>query len=418
MTWWPKTGLWRHTNFLKLWAAQAVSAIGSRITRTALPVIAILTIEASPNQIALLSALSTGPGLLIGLLAGGYIDRSAKRSILIASDVARAALIFTVPVAAWLGGLSMIQLYMVAGLVGAASALFQITDNAYLPVLIGKRELVEGNAKLEATEAVAEVTGPGLAGVLIQVLSGPLALVVDALTYLWSAIFLATIDKPEPRPARRDATASVARDIVTGFRAVFGHALLGPLGLATAVSSLSFGFFVTLYMIFTLDTLGLDPATVGILIGFGGVGGFLGTILVTRLTPHLRLGTAMILFMVLGHCSQLLIPLASGPEWLVIGLLVGHQIIGDGLMIAFTIQSVSLRQTVLPISLLGRVNATLHVLGGGRLLAGLLVAGPIATALGVRTAVWIGVSIGLIAPLFLLISPIRTLHRMPREAGS
>lgn len=417
MTWWPTGGLWRHPAFLRLWGAQIVSAIGSRITRTALPIIAILTIEASPNQIAILSALSMAPGILIGLLAGGLIDRSAKRSILVASDLIRAGLILTVPIAAWLGGLGMGQLYVVAGLVGAASALFQIADNAYLPVLVPAEHLVEGNAKLEATESLAEITGPGLAGVLVQVLTGPVALVIDALTYLWSAVFLLSIRHREEPPPEPDEPPSLVGDIATGFATAFGHPLVRPVFLAAAVEGLGFGFFLTLYMIFTLDTLALSPATVGVLISFGGVGALIGTLIATRLTPRLRLGPAMIGFLAISQLAFLLIPLADGAEWFILGLLIVHQIVGDGFSMAYSIHAVSLRQIAFPVAVLGRINATLHVLSGTFFLIGMLVAGPLATALGVRAAVWAGACVGLIAPFILFFSPIRDMTRMPRAAS-
>lgn len=414
MQWWPTGGLWRHGDFLRLWAAQIVSAVGSRITRTALPIIAILTIDATPNEIAVLGALSIAPGIVIGLLAGGWIDRSAKRPLLIAADLARAALIMTVPVAAWSGVLTMAQLYAVAGLVGVGSALFQITDNAYLPALIGKDDLVEGNAKLEATESVAEITGPGLAGVLIEALTGPVAMVFDAVTYLWSASFLARIRTPEIPAEAGDGPLSLRADIAVGFRAGFGHPLLRPIFVAAAVSTLSFGFFLTLYMLFTLDDLGLGPATVGVLISMGGVGALIGTVITTRLTPRLGLGRAMIVFLAVGQAGMLLIPMAAGPDWLVLALLVGHQIIGDGFTVAYAVQAVSLRQTVLPLSLLARVNATLQVLTGAAFLVGMLLAGPLATAIGVRNGVWAGALVGLAAPVILLFSPVRNLRRMPR----
>ncbi len=414
MRWWPRGGLWRQRDFLQLWAAQIVSAIGSRVTRTALPIIAILSLDGTPNQIAILSAFSMAPGIVVGLLAGGAIDRSAKRPILIASDLARAALVMTIPIAAWLGVLSMLQLYVMAALIGAASALFQITDNAYLPVLLGKKHLVEGNAKLEATESVAEVTGPGLAGILVQVLGGPLAMVVDALTYLWSAGFLAAIRQSEEIPAAEEGSPSIVRDIATGFGAAFAHPLLRPLFIARSISTLGFGFFLTLYMIFTLETLALDPATVGGLISVGGVGALIGAVIAARLSPRLRLGRAMIAFLVLAQASYLLIPAASGPMWLILALLIAHQLIGDGLEVAFSIHAVSLRQTVLPIALLGRVNATLQALTGACFVVGMLVAGPLATSIGVRNAVWIGAGIGMIAPIVLALSPIRRLEKMPR----
>src|SRR5215218_9523736 len=190
MHWWPSGGLWRHPDFLRLWAAQAGSAVGSRITRTALPIIAILMLRATPTEVAVLSALGVAPGVLVGLFAGGRVDRAAKRPLLIGADVARALLILTIPAAAWLNVLGMAQLYAIAALVAAATTLFQIADTSYLPVLVGREQVLEGNARLGATESLAETAGPGVAGVLIQLLTAPVAVIVDALSYLWSALLL------------------------------------------------------------------------------------------------------------------------------------------------------------------------------------------------------------------------------------
>ncbi|MBC7974166.1 MAG: MFS transporter, partial [Myxococcales bacterium] len=183
-------GLWRHADFLRLWAAQVVSAFGSRITRTALPIIAVTTLQQSESVIGVLAAMQLVPGVILAMVAGGFVDRGRKRQILIASDVIRAALVASLTVAWVLGGLTMVHVVVVGAGVGAASALFQITDNAYLPSLIGRRHLAEGNAKLETTEAVAEITGPASAGVLIAALGAPLAVVIDAASYVWSALLL------------------------------------------------------------------------------------------------------------------------------------------------------------------------------------------------------------------------------------
>ena len=173
----PKTELWQDRDFLNLWAAQTVSAFGSRITRTALPIVAILMIDATPTEIGLLSALSVGPSALVGLLLGGWIDRSTKRTVLIGTDLIRGILLLTVPLAALFKILAIEQLYVVAASVGALTAVFQIADHAYLPALIGRHQLVEGNTKLETTDAVAEVGGPSLAGVLVDMISEVVPLV-------------------------------------------------------------------------------------------------------------------------------------------------------------------------------------------------------------------------------------------------
>ncbi len=409
----PSGPLWSHGDFLRLWAAQATSAFGSRISRTVLPVIALLIIDASPAEIGVLSALSVAPGVVVGLLFGGMVDRAAKRRLLIGADLVRAALLFTVPAAAWLGWLTMGQLYLVAAGVGAASVVFQLADNAYLPVLIGKPNLVEGNAKLESTEAVAEIGGPSLAGLLIEIVTAPFAVLFDVATYLASAGFLATITAREPPAPADPQRPTLLSDLIAGLRAGFGNRLVRPLFLVEGAMALFGGFFFTLYMVFTIDTLALSPGVVGVLIGVGGVGALFGAAIAGALRDRIRLGPAMLVMLAVGQGSALLIPTASGPDWAVLAFLTAHQLLGDGFLVAYAIHAVSLRQTVLPQGLLARANGTLHVLIGLLLPAGALLSGWLATAIGVREAVWVGVIGGLTAPLILALSPVARLKRMP-----
>ena len=410
----PAGPLWRHGDFLKLWAAQVTSAFGGRISRTVLPVIALLTIDASPAQIGVLSALSVAPGVLVGLLLGGFVDRAAKRRLLIGADLVRAALLFTVPLAAWLGWLSMAQLYLVAAGVGAASVLFQIADNAYLPALIGKSNLVEGNAKLESTDAVAEIGGPSLAGLLIEIVTAPFAILFDVATYLVSAGFLATISKREKPAPPTSERPTLMRDLAEGMRAGFGNPLVRPLFLVEGTSALVGGFFFTLYMVFTIDTLGLSPGVVGLLIGVGGVGALLGAVIAGALRDRISLGPAMLVMLTVAVLADMLIPLAFGPTWLVLTFLTAHQLLADAFMVAYAINAVSLRQTVLPQEVLARANGTLHVLTGVLLPVGALASGWLASAIGVREAVWVGVIGGLVAPVILAQSPVARLRRMPQ----
>ncbi|XXT14518.1 MFS transporter [Sorangium sp. So ce429] len=403
----PREGLSRNPDFLRLWAAQAVSALGSRVSRTALPVIAILSLGADAAALSVLSALSTAPGVLVGLFAGGLVDRSRKRPLLIGADLVRAALILSVPIAAWAGGLGTLQLYGVAALVGMATSLFQIADNAYLPALVGQDHLVEANARLEGTEAAAEIAGPGAAGILIQLLTAPVTMVADALSYLWSAALLGRIRSVEA-PALPDAGAgvegpSLLEDLRVGLRHGFGHPVVGATFLALGVQAFfSGGVFLTLYMLYLLEHLRLSPAAAGLIISAGGVGALGGSVIAGWLGRRVGAGPAMILSLAAAQGGVVLIPLAAHLGQLAVPALVVHQLVGDGFMVAFMIHAVSARQSMLPLNVLGRVNATLHVLTGALLPAGALAAGWLAGRIGVEAAVWVGVLGGLAAPLLLL----------------
>jgi MFS family permease len=412
---WPSGGLWRESDFLKFWSAQAISALGSRITRTALPMVAIVTLGASVEEVALLSALAVAPGVVVGLVMGGKIDRRMKRPLLVGADLVRAALLLTVPMAAWLGRLAIGQLYLVAAITGAATTLFEIADKAYLPALIGRGRLVEGNTKLETTEAIAEITGPGLAGLLVQAITAPLAIAFDSLSFLVSAGLLGAIRRPEGAAQVKPARPDVVHDLRLGLQASFGHVLVRPEFLVEAASSLTNGFFLALYSIYALNTLRLTPATLGLVISVGGFGALTGSLLSGRLAGRIGFGRAMILCLTLGRAAGLLIPLARGPEWLAVSCLVGQQLVGDAFLVAHNVLAISLRQAVLPQETLGRANATFHISAGLLLPIGALIAGPIAEASDARTALWVGSVGGLIGPLLLRFSAVSRLNTLPAQ---
>lgn len=408
-----RSGLWGHADFLRLWAAQAISAFGSRITRTALPIIAVKTLGEPETMVATLAALQLAPGVVLALFTGGFVDRGRKRRILVAADLFRAATILSLTVAWAFGALSMVHVIVVGAAVGAASALFQITDVAYLPLLVGKQHLADGNSKLEATEAIAEVTGPASAGALIAALGAPLAVAIDAVSYIWSAFMLGRIRTPEPppqpAPSAESSTWQSSRDMRVGMRAVFGHRLVRPIVLALMVSAVSSGFFVALYTLFLLRTLGLSESTFGVIVAMGGIGSLGGALISRPLARAIGVGPTIIACSALSMTAALLIPLAHGPHTLL--YLAGHQVLSDGFQVAFIIQAVTLRQTVLPKEILGRANAAILVCTAGVLPGVAIAAGILAQATTIRFAVWVGVVIGLLVPFFLL--PLRRLRTMP-----
>lgn len=228
----PDRGPWKHRDFRRLWSAMAISAIGGRITRTALPVIAVGALAASEAESALIGALAWGPGAIIGLVAGGWIDRRSKRALLVWADLLRFALVITVPIAWWLDALTLWHVALVAGGVGAASALFHITDNTYLPELVGKEELVDANAVIEATDSAAEITGPAAAGLLIGAMGAPVVVLLDAATYLWSAAVLGRIPPRPPPAVSAEDRPSIWGDLRLGVRTVWDDPVVRRLAIA------------------------------------------------------------------------------------------------------------------------------------------------------------------------------------------
>ena len=387
----------QNKDFVKLWAAQIASAFGSRITRTVLPIIAISTINASATEIAILSALSFAPGLIVAFFAGGYIDRNKKRPLLIASDLARAALILSVPIAAHFSAMSMMQLYLVAAFVGAATSMFQIADNTYLPRLVEKDQLVDANSKLEATEAVAEASGPGIAGWLASAFGGPIALIFDAITYLWSALMLGFIKKSEPAATPKSAEDNLLRDAMKGFSACLSHPIVGKILVADVIMTLAGGFYVTLYMIVALRTLALDPFLVGVIISLGGVSGFLGALAAKPVAERFGLRNTLIGTAICGQLANFAIPLAATFPAYGVYLLSFQQLAGDFFMTIFVIQSISLRQREMPENVLARANATFQFTGGMAIPIGALAAGPIAELIGISTTLWMAAIVAMLA---------------------
>jgi len=409
----PSGALWAHAGFLRLWAAQAVSAFGSRIAREGFAMTAILTIHAAPAELGVLTALARGPGAVVGLVAGGIVDRSRRRHVMIFSDLVRVALILTVPFAAWTHLLTIAQLYVCAALVGGASVLFEIADHAFLPSLIERDLLLDGNAKLGTTDAVAEIAGPAMAGTLFQLFTAPIAMLGTAITYLISALFLFTVPVRELPPEKPVRKPCWYRDVADGFNAITAAPLVRPL-LGMGIVFPFFGsFFGPLYLLYGLKVIGLSPALMGLNIACGGVGALFGASLSNALARRIGIGPT-----IWGCCfaytaALLLVPLAHGPLWFGTAMLMIAQLGGDGFAVAFMIPSTSLRQAVLPSALLGRVAAFFHAVNGAMTVLGALLAGLLGEWLGIRETLFIAVAGMAIAPLFVLFSPVRTLDRIP-----
>ncbi|MFT3809570.1 MAG: MFS transporter [Micropepsaceae bacterium] len=407
---WPTGGLWRHRDFLHLWGAQIISAFGSRITRTALPALAILTLGASDGEVAFLGALALLPAVVMGLAASTFIDRVRRRPLMIGCDIVGALALLSIPLAAWAGMLDMLQIYVVAIISGSTAILFALADQTLLPDLVGREHLEEGNAKLATTDSVAEIGGPALAGVLIEILTAPFAILADALSLLWSALLLGRIRAVEtPHQETGDTGLAAA---LAGLKSVWRSPILSALFGAEAIMMFSFGFFAALYMLFALRVLGMDIGFVGLIISVGGIGALLGAVAGPPLVRRIGLGPAIVLFFTLTIGSSLLIPAATGDDWLSVAFLVTAQLVGDAAAVAYFIQTTTLRQTVTPQAVLGRVNAALLTMHGLVLMVGALIAAPLAEAIGIRATVWTGISLGFIGLLPLLLSPVSRLRSL------
>jgi MFS family permease len=401
----PKDGLWQNPDFMRLWGAQTLSAIGARFTREGLPIIAALTLDASATDLGLLVALSFLPGVLLSPFVGAWIDRTRRRRVLIMADLLRAAALLTLPVMAWFDAITIGQLIGVSAAVATFSMFFQTADNAYLPTLVEQDQLLEGNAKLATTDSLAEIAGPALAGTAIQLLTAPVAILFDALSYLWSAALLASIKRPEPPLVTGEHAPDLWRETGEGLRFVFGHPVLRPMTLCLASLGFFLSLFAPLYILFLVRDLGIQPGLLGFIVALGGISALIGARLAAwagRRFPLRRLLIGTLLIYSLVICF---IPLAQGPLWMAVGALCIAQLFGDGLYVIFATNATVLRQKVTPDALRGREAGTLHLLMGGLGLIAALVAGFTGDWIGIRTVLWIG-ALGIIASsLWLLALP-------------
>jgi MFS family permease len=398
---------------LRLWAAQTVSSFGARITREGFAMAAILSIHARPTQLGLLAALTLAPGAVVGVFAGGAVDRSSRRAVMIGADLFRTAVLLTIPLAAWFTWLAMPQLYVAAALIGAANVLFDIADHAFLPSLIDREHLVEGNTKLGVTDSLAEIGGPALAGTLYQLFSAPLAMLGTAITYFISACLLFTVPAMELPPEPREDGHRWFHDIRDGFTAVMAQPLVRPLFYIAAASPLFGGFFSALYMIYSLKVLALSPVVLGAVIATGGLGALCGAGLSSLLVRRLGVGRAIVLCGIVSAFLAFLIPLASGPLWLRITAMAITQFGGDAFAVAMIIPSISLRQAVLPPGMLGRTAALFSAAYSIVAVAGALIGGALGAFIGIRETLFIAAAGYVLTPLFVLFSPLRRVKEIP-----
>jgi predicted MFS family arabinose efflux permease len=408
----PRLGLLRDHDFRGLFASTTVSQFGQQVTVLALPLVAVLALDVNEFQIGLLFTFTTAAFLLVGLPAGAWVDRMRRRQVLIVADLARAALLVTIPVAWWLDLLTLTQLYLVALVSGVFTVFFDVAYQSYLPHLIGRDKLVEGNTKLEGVRAVSDVAGPGVAGQLIQALTAPVALLVDAITMALSAIFVARIRKREDKPERKP-DANLRREIAEGLRFVLGHRLLRPIAICTASANFCLAAYAAMEILFMVRVLGLSEGAIGLVFVFVGAGGVIGFMLVSRTVAWLGQGPAIWISVAVTMPFGLLLPLAQpGPTvWLgAFGLLV----VAAGSIIYNVIQ-VSFRQGLTPDHLLGRMNATMRFLVWGTMPLGGLAGGVLGQVYGARMALIVLAAASTLTFLPVFLSPLRRMRELPQQ---
>ncbi len=407
-------GLWRHPDFMRLWVGQTISHLGDHVSGLAVGLTAVLLLGAGPAEMGLLGALSRAPFIVVGLFAGVWADRVRRRPVLVGADIGRALVTLTIPLAALGGVLGMPQLYLVAFVDGVLTVFFDVAYQSYLPALVPRERLVEGNSKLEVSRSVTQIAGPSLAGALVQLLSAPVAVLLDSLSYVASVVSLLLIKAPEPAPEARAAVApSIWRDIREGLWTILGNPLLRPIAATTATGNLFASIGGAVGLLYAVNELHFEPWLLGLVFAAGGPGALAGALLASRLARRAGTGRAIIAGQLVAVVGLWLTPLASGPLWteaLMLG--TGGLLMGAGFT-TYNINQVSLRQAIVPLRLQGRMNASMRFLVWGTMPVGSLIGGALGAAIGLRPALVVGAAGATFAVLWVALSPVRTLREVP-----
>jgi MFS family permease len=408
--------LLRHPDFVKLWSAETISQAGTQVSLLALPLVAIVILGASAFEVALLGTIEFLPFILFTLPAGVWVDRLRRRPILILGDLVRAASLISIPVAHALGGLTIYQLYIVGFINGIATVFFDVAYQSYLPALVDRAQLVEGNSKLEVSRSGAAIIGPGAAGALIGAITAPIAIVVDSISFLASAVFLFAIRRSEPAPERHvdeqgRARGSMRRETMDGLRYVLGHPYLRSIAACTSVSNLFSQFVFAIILVYLVRGLGFEPAVIGLTFSIGAAGFLIGALVANRIRARLGVGRTIILSAMLFGPGTLLIGVA--PPDLALPFIAAGTFVGGFSGVVYNINQVSLRQAITPERMQGRMNATMRFLVWGTIPIGSLIGGVLGTTIGLRETILLGGALGFIPFLFVLFSPVRSLREMP-----
>jgi MFS family permease len=408
----PLAGLVQHEGFLRLWSAQAVSALGSQISLLALPLTALLVLHAKPYEVALLATAGSLPTLAVGIPAGVWVDRVRRRPVMVTADLARAAMLASLPAAYALGSLTLPQLYFVAVVNGGFSTLFEIASQAYLPCVVTRAQLIDANAKFEISRIVAWSAGPGAGGGLISLVTAPVALLADAASFVASACLIRSVSTHEQRPAvAHHCAGDRRRELSEGGRYVLGHPYLRPLLLGHALANLALGLVWAIVVVYAVRELGLTAATVGLVLSLGQIGGFLGAVFGRRLADRLGVGPTVVTSLFLFGPATLL--LAFAPRNVAIVFLALGWILENLARALYGVSATSIRQALVPNRLLARATGFTTTAGTGAFPIGTAIGGALAGALGLRQAMLLGTVVALLPFLPVALSPVRSLRSVP-----
>jgi MFS family permease len=403
-------GLWHHLDFRRLWIGETVSQFGTQVSQLALPLVAILVVHASTFEVGLLVTFESLAFLVVGLPAGAWVDRMRFRHVLIVNDVLRAVAMASIPAAAAVHVLTIGQLYAVALVVGVCTVFFDVAYQSYLPDLVDRKLLVEGNAKLQASESVAQVAGPSIGGVLIQALTAPYAVLVDAVSFLWSAAWVGAISV-KPAKRERSPDRNLAHEIGEGLRFVVGNRLLRAIAMCTGSGNLFNTIAFAVFYVLLARDLHLSPGFIGLIMSTSAVGGVIGSLLASRLAKRFGQGPTIWISMLVAAPTGFVAPFVHR-DW-TLGLLAVAMLIFWATVVIYNITQVSFRQGLCPPALLGRMNATMRFLVWGTMPLGGLIGGILGSWIGVRQTLLVAAIGGCLPFLPVLLSPLRNMHELP-----
>jgi MFS family permease len=410
-----RPSLWRHRDFMKLWTAQTVTQLGDEITQLALPLVAILTLGGTPFQLGLLATFQFLPFILLTLPAGVWVDRMRRRPILIGADVGRALLLVSIPVAFVFGWLTIWQLFVVAFLVGCLEVFFDVAYQSYLPSVVERDQLVEGNAKLELSVSASNVAGPTVAGFLVELVRAPIAIFFDAVSYLGAIVFIFLIRRPETPPVPHDPATgprpSMRQEAAEGLRYVLNHEYLRNIAACTGTLNLFGNMGQAILLLYIVEELGLTPGTIGLILTVGNVGVLAGALSSARFGRWIGVGPTIVWSAFLS--SFTLVAVAIAPKDNPLPFLIAGGLIGTATAVIYNVNQVSLRQAITPDRMLGRMNATMRFIVWGTIPIGALAGGTLGELIGLQSTIWVGAIGSFIGFLPVLLSPVRALREMP-----
>ncbi len=415
-----RPSLWRQGDFMKLWTGQTISQFGDEITQLAIPLLAISILGAGAFEMGVLGVVRFLPWIFFTLPAGVWVDRLRRRPILIGADVARALLLASIPVAFLGDWLTLVQVYVVAFLAGTLEVFFDVAYQSYLPSVVERDELVEGNSKLELSRAGSQVIGPTVAGLLIEAVKAPFAIAFDAVSYLGAAIFIALIGRPETPPEAHDPEAGTRPSMWQEARAGIGYVVsnryLRSIAACTGTANLfgNIGGAVLILYLVSEEGLGLTPVGLGLIFALGNLGVIVGALTGGRLAKAIGIGPTIIASAALSGIAAFAVPLAppEDPFWV---LVIGGVFVGFGVVV-YNVNQVGLRQAITPDRMLGRMNATMRLIVWGTIPIGALIGGILGTVVGLQAALWVSAIGASLSFLPVLFSPVRSLREIPASA--